>query len=365
MNRLMPPGIVKLVAPRCGHSATLLEDGRVLVAGGGRRISAERDEVCDFDDPCSLASAEILDPGAMISLPVAPMPGPREQHRAAAIPGGALVVGGMLSGGACVRPLSTAVRWDGASGAWHDASRVGGALALSLTSLPDGQVLVAGGMEGEIGAAAQRWSPRRGAWGRAASLGRPRYAHGAAALSDGRVLVAGGLTSGPDGGLVTLGSAEVYDPEADAWTDTGALHAARTELSLTALPGGAALAIGGYADDERLFDDAELWDPVTGRWSRLGPLRHGRTCHTATRLLDGRVLVLGGMAGYFPPRAEPRPACVDAEVFDPATGRFTVVPGLATPRWGHTATLLGDGRVLVIGGDGERGMLDTAEAWTG
>ncbi len=359
----MPHAVVQLTAPRRGHSATRLDDGRVLVAGGSMHVSAERGAVCDFDDPCSLASAEILDPAAMSATPVAPMPGPREQHCAAAIPGGVLVAGGYLLGGACLRAHGTAVRWDLATGAWHEASSVAGALAPSLTPLADGQVLLAGGMTDEVVATAQRWDPRRGGWAAAAALHGVRYLHAAAALSDGRVLVAGGLAMGPDG-LVALASAEIYDPVADTWTETGALHAARAEHSLTALPGGAALAIGGYGDEERLLDEVERWDPSTGRWSRLDPIRYARVGHTATRLPGGRVLVIGGMAGYFSPD-EPRPPRVEAEIFDPATRRFTIADGLATPRWGHTATRLGDGRVLVIGGDGGDGLLDTAEVWAG
>jgi len=92
---------------------------------------------------------------------------------------------------------------------------------------------------------------------------------------------------------------------------------------------------------------AELLDPQTLTWSPVGALRHGRIGHTATLLPDGRVLILGGApkSGTF--------ATSSAEVFDPQSGAFrSCRTTLAIPREGHTATLLKDGRVLVIGGVG-------------
>ena len=328
--------------------------------------SAERERTCNFDDPCSLTSAELLDADARASALIADMPSPREQHGAVAVEGGVLVFGGIVSGGACVRPLRAGARWDQTSGRWHDAPGLLGGLGPSVTALRRGEVLVAGGFVDVVpGSSAQRWDRAAATWRATASLQSGRYLHAAVALPDGRVLVAGGLTGNPDGSTVPLVSAEVYDPDSDRWTETGNLVTARIEASLTVLPGGGVLAIGGYGFGDTLFDSAEIWDPSSGTWSQSDALHHPRVGHTATSLGDGRVLVVGGAGGGHVDGSWLHPPLSEAEIFDPTARRFTVTDGPTTPRSGHTATLLGDGRLIVIGGRGGAQMVDSAEIWAG
>ena len=104
---------------------------------------------------------------------------------------------------------------------------------------------------------------------------------------------------------------------------------------------------------------ADLWDPELGTVP-ANPPNTARVNPTATLLLDGRVLVIGGYGGPF---AYASTALASAEVWDPATGQFQPAGSMAEPRVGHTATLLGDGRVLVIGGSGPDGPLGSLELW--
>jgi hypothetical protein len=87
---------------------------------------------------------------------------------------------------------------------------------------------------------------------------------------------------------------------------------------------------------------AEIFDPASGLWSLTGAQVRPRYFHTATLLPGGKVLVVGGYgsAGYLP----------NAELFDPSTGGWTATGPLGTARQGHDAVLLGNGRVLVQGG---------------
>ena len=99
------------------------------------------------------------------------------------------------------------------------------------------------------------------------------------------------------------------------------------------------------------FGIAEIYDPATGRIERLAgqPILRSWIGQGVVRLADGRVLVTGGDAVTPEEEGEDEPAAT--EIIDPATGSITTVGEMVHPRYGHTATLLQDGRVLIVGGD--------------
>jgi hypothetical protein len=151
----------------------------------------------------------------------------------------------------------------------------------------------------------------------------------------------------PDGGVLVTsqGSAERYDPASGSFASAGAMTSNRgTGLTATLLPSGLVLIVGGQAGDASLAS-AEIYDPVAGTFTPTGSMSTPRSFHTATLLDDGRVLITGGHRFNHWVSA-----LASAEVYDAASGTFTLQGSMSVVRQDHTATLLRDGRVLIAGG---------------
>ena len=201
-------------------------------------------------------------------------------------------------------------------------------------------------------------------------LAVPRVGHTATLLDDGRVLVAGGRhqptrgTSQSNDQFVTEATAEIYDSATGAFSAAGTMLRPRAEHTATKLGDGRVLIAGGYTQrdsgDPDAVAEAEIFDPATGTFRETGNMITPRGDHSATLLADGRVLIVGG-AGEFGPGGEPMDAIANGEIFDPKTGTFTAVASLVTERAGHSATLMADGRVLVAGGRNALGDPRTTE----
>ena len=240
----------------------------------------------------------------------------------------------------------------------------------SLTLLPDGSVLVAGGGVGADGKAMYRsadlYNPKTGKFTPTGSMGTARESHTGTLLSNGDVLIAGGdnNTTG------TLASAELYDPLAGRFASAGSLPSPRDYHTATLLNDGRVLFTGGYSSFGKApLAAADLYDPRTGRFTRAGSMKAGRAFGTTTLLADGRVLIAGGTPD---PLAGAWSSLASAEVFDPATNEFTPTGSMATRRIQASATLLLDGRVLIAGGwdsngpknaDGTSSFLASAEIY--
>jgi WD40 repeat protein len=233
--------------------------------------------------------------------------------------------------------------------------------------LPNGKVLVTGGYNGNVDSAtAELYDPASGTWTATGSLATRREQHTATLLPNGKVLVVGGIDFFTD-----VASAELYDPASGTWTAAGSLTFARRSHTTTLLPNGKVLVAGGFADVLGYIGNplasAELYDPATGTWTSTGSLASARFQHTATLLPNGTVLVAGG-DNYGNNR---QGILTSAELYDPASGTWTSAGRLASVRYQHTATLLGNGNVLVTGGSNGNVNLATAElydpasgAWT-
>ena len=178
------------------------------------------------------------------------------------------------------------------------------------------------------------------------STGRAR--HSATRLQNGDVLLAGGLQSEGCNSTVILRTAELFSPADNSFHATGSMATARYHHTATLLPNGKVLIAGGFAGETACaltpppLSSAELYDPATGTFSPTGSMSFARGHHVATLLQDGTVLIVGGQGDIQNP--------VAAEIYDPATGTFTVVGSLGTARGRATATLLPDGEVLIAGG---------------
>jgi Kelch motif protein/galactose oxidase-like protein len=195
----------------------------------------------------------------------------------------------------------------------------------------------------------------------ALAMTTPRANAAAIRLRDGRVLICGGTATGEIGGV--LSSAELFDPVARTFTPTGAMTVRRAGHTITMLHDGRVLVVGGVqnAGFRSELASAEIYDPATGTFSATGSMSTPREGHTATMLRDGRVLVVGGSPNGIQTTGS-------AEIYDPASGTFSPTGHLKQPRVAHVAALLGTGKVLIAGG-GRGGMpggyisYDTAEMY--
>jgi N-acetylneuraminic acid mutarotase len=217
------------------HTATLLQDGKVLVTGGSNA------------DGNSLASAELYDPIADTWNGAASMASARDIH--------------------------------------------------SAVLLQDGRVLVAGGDDTGSNttlSSAELYDPPTNSWSEAGQMTTPRNQFPMALLPDGRVLVAGGWNDA----AAVLSSAEVYDPATNAWSAAANMTEARGGSAMTLLPDGRVLVAGGWSGTA-VLSSAEVYDPAANTWSAAGNLITARIFPSATLLPDGRILVTGGMDATF------------------------------------------------------------------
>jgi len=222
-------------------------------------------------------------------------------------------------------------------------------MAFAVSALPDGRVLVAGGLlinfsqHGRALDSAEIWDPDSGAWAEIDHLLSPRLGAVAVTLSDGRVLVVGGVPEW--GGDVPLASAEIFDPGDGSWSPAGRLSVPRARFALVALADGGALVVGGeltgagpegvIVHSPGVMSNVERFDPTTGTWSLTDEFdAAGRRPATAV-LADGRVLAVAG---------------TNAAIYDPASGAWTGAVPIPDHRFDATAVLLEDGSVLVAGG---------------
>ena len=248
-----------------------------------------------------------------------------------------------------------------ATGTWTATGNMITARAeFTATRLPDGKVLVAGGKDSNDDqtarelASAELYDPSTGTWTATGSMRTPRSWHTATLLRDGKVLVAGGFcdpntTRGcpavePNGAMAV---AELYDPRTGKWSPTGTMTTERSEHSAILLANGKVLVAGAEHRDG-IYASTELYDPGTGKWTATGSMITARHQQFAVKLEDGKVLMFGGCC----PVSPAPPDLASAEVYDPRTGKWTPTGDLITGRaQGGTAALLGNGTVIVAGGD--------------
>jgi len=215
--------------------------------------------------------------------------------------------------------------------------------------LPDGRVLVVGGMNGSSSASAvagaTTYDPATGRWTAVTHMLQPRAYPMAVTLADGSVLVAGGMRN-----RQPLDTAERYDPRTDTWVAAGRLMMPRTQGTVTLLPDGRVLAAGGGIEGPPGWiatATAELFDPATGTWSQTAPMSVARALHTATLLAGGDVLIAGGATVY---EGQTGSVSATAEIYSSRTGTWRRVGAMSKPRYAQGAALLEDGRVMVAGG---------------
>jgi hypothetical protein len=334
---------------RSYSTATLLQTGQVLVAGG---------ESTSGGGP--LTSAELFNPATGKWTVTGSTTVPHMRGTATLLPNGeVLLAGGTPDIFSCI---ATAELFNPATGKWKatgsmTAARCDHAAAL----LPNGQVLVAGGDVGEYTssngclagdslASAELFNPSTGTWQATASMNVARTLTGAKLLQNGNVLVAGGddvanCTDTP------LASAELFDASQGRWNFTGSLSNPGSMQIASLLANGDVLAL-----------HFAFFNPATGTWTNTGSFpAHTGGGTTATLLGTGKVLVTG-LTSVYPYTVS---VTTGALLYDFSTNSYATTGSMNTARSGDSATLLPNGQVLVAGGyNNMMGVLASAELYT-
>jgi hypothetical protein len=290
----------------------------------------------------------------------------RQLHTATRLQTGEVLIAG---GSNLDGPLATTELFDPVANSFHSSGSMAETRRdHTATLLNDGKVLIAGGFSFDItsGSAnqssAELYDPTTGSLNSAGNMSTARVDHTASLLSDGRVLMAGGNIVCISGCNLTnaFATAELYDPATNAFSSTGSMATARVNHTATVLPSGLVVIAGGQTPDAGNVQyipiaSIEIYDLATGSFSPGGSLTIARFSHTATLLDNGQILFTGGvdLLGVTPLKS--------AELYNPATHISTAVSDMSDFRMDHTATILLNGQVLVAGGSNGTSELASGE----
>ncbi len=345
-------GTGQLSAPRSLHTATALEDDRVLIAGGSATFEG------------LLASAELFQPGSPApSLEGDPqhpavfrgtffetgaMNEARQTHAATRLADGrVLITGGVAEGGAAAM-LASAEIYDPTTGEFELTGEMTvPRLAHGSTLLPDGRVLVVGGFGNPYVAETELLDPVSGEFSITGPMQVGRQFPSLIPMEDGRILVVGA-------GFGELPPPEIYDPATGRFetlviADLPADF--RWPTNAVGLEDGLVLLTGDCCGDDgrSALDAAAILDPLARTLELVEPVSEARFAHQAMLLLDGRVLLTGGLAAA----GEGSPRLDSAELFDSRSGSFTSVGPMTDVRQWHSMTMLPNGDVLIVGVNGD------------
>lgn len=302
---------------RALHSTVRLNDGRVLIIGG-----ADQNGIV-------LASCEIYNPTTNSFSTTGSMGTPRILHGASVLADGRVMVAGGTSTltpdvtAAISGTLNSAEIYNPATGSWSGSANIGGRLlAPALSLLPNGQIMVSGGVlvtfffgipiSASSTTNVQRYNPGSNSWtsGPNMAQGRAGHQYNQVTLNDSRILMTGGVNV-PN----LLGAAN-------------------------------AAPISG----------SEVYNPTTNSWQTVN-MPNARALHSATVLADGRVAACGGAQGTLTTPI----SVANVDVFNPATNTWSTAPNLTGARASHTATLMPDGMLILFGGQGATTSLGSVE----
>ncbi len=342
---------------RAFASVIRMGDGSVLIAGGRAGTT--------------LSSIERFEPRTREFTLAGQMQGPRTGASAVLLGSGdALLAGGLDGSGAPVASAEILSLQSGAVRSQLAAPLVAARAFAGVVRLPDGRTLIVGGSGSEGGALASaelfdstfKENGRRGRFVSTAPMSSPRSEPMISLLPDGRVLVAGGLALNGS----PLATAEIFDPAGNGgqglFRATGSMAQGRSRAAIALLPNGRVLVGGGLG--QAALASAELFDPQAdsgrGAFVPTGGLNSARQRACVQRLASGLVLLVGGADAE-------GGALASAELFDPqgedGIGSFAPAAGLSIGREIPLCARLADGHILVAGGR-NNGVLASAEIWS-
>jgi WD40 repeat protein len=317
---------LKMTVEHAAHTATLLPNGNVLIAGGF--LEKGTSEIAS-------ASAEIFDPATNTFTPTGNMNEPRNGHTATLLPNGlVLIVGGWNLNGRS----ATAELYEPETGIFHyTGSLMAPRQGMAATLLENGQVLISGGDSARntpqlvteiFDPSTQKFSP-------SGELNAGRMGHSATLLNDSSVLLVGGAS-----GEKVLASAEIYDPNTGEFTLANDANEVRYKHGAVLMQDGTVLVIGGSNQNDWTgkYKSAEVYNPEPGIFTKVSDMNAERFKLTYSALLlpDGNVLVSGGNRMI--------------EIFDPQTQSFIQGGILDNDYYSSVSTLLENGSVLITGG---------------
>jgi N-acetylneuraminic acid mutarotase len=343
-NTWTPTG--SMTTARTGHTATLLANGGVLVAGGGNTTI--------------LLGAELYNQATGKWTATGSMTTARTHHTATLLTNGeVLVVGGLSNGGSPTGTscTNTAEIYNPSTGHWATTGSMTTARGNhTATLLPNGRVLVAGGLcSGGFtypDNSAELYDPSTGTWKATGSMNVARANTAATLLTNGHV-----LTEGGNGTSSGARSAELYNPSTGKWTLTGSMNVYRPNLRATLLTNGNVLVFGGTG---LASSASEFYNPTNKKWAMTGQyyVAPSISGHTLTLLSNGKAQVAGGRDKYS--------VASYSRLYDSSTNSwpFSDASAMNHVREFHTATLLPNGQVLVAGGFDGSTQLASAELYT-
>lgn len=333
------------------HSATLLSDGRLLISGGA----------LDFWGEVASATCEIYDPATEAWSSAGAMTVARSSHTSTLLPNGKVLVTGGYNGGGYA--LSSAEIYDPVTDQWTSTtSMTYGRYRHQAVVLNADSILIIGGRQGNVDGhgVMNIWAPvstceiyriSDGLMLAAAPMNETRVESGIALLPDGRVLVAGGINDTlviSDWGQPASKTCEIYDPVVDTWSYTDSLQSPRNFVRLVTLDDNHVLSVGGEFDQYALYD-SEIYNVYTGTWNLTDSMSSPRIVTEVVKLPGGGVMSIGGWSYLWSSQTN------TAEYFTPETTNWNTVESMSIDRGWHTATMLDNGDILVAGGTSSRG----------
>ena len=330
---------LKMNVERAAHTATLLSDGKVLIAGGFREEGTSE---------ISIASAEIFDPMTNSFTTIGDMNEPRNGHTATLLPNGKVfLAGGWNQKGR----TETAELYDPQTGIFeYTGSLMAPRQGMTATLLQSGQVLIAGGDSARTKSqlTAELYDPVTETFTPTGILNDGRMAHTATLLTDGKVLLVGGSSGNGE----VLASSEIYDPETGQFTSTGDANVVRYKHTAVLLQNANVLILGGSNEKDWTgkYSSAEIYDVKTGTFRQISDTNQARfkLDDGAVLLSDGNVLISGGNR--------------QIEIFDTQSQTFIPDGSLDDDYYYSVLTSLQNGQILITGGYNGN-ILPSNKAW--
>jgi hypothetical protein len=233
----------------------------------------------------------------------------RYNHTATLLQNGDVLVTGGLGVNGGYTSLASAELYDPKKGKWSVTGSMSvGRTDFTATLLQNGEVLVAGGTDFEISCynTAELYTPSTGQWTLTGSMTQPRCYHSATLLPSGEVLVSGGTVSIYNNSNPTVASSEVYNPSTGEWTATGSLNDSRASAATLLLESGEVLSAGGYSNAgngaaNTYLASAEVYSPSAGVWSLTTGMSPGAGLPTTPVLLTNGNMLIANDAQFYDP----------------------------------------------------------------